>query len=286
MAVYKRTYKTYSGPRTVAWSRFLILTRFSYARLFQSKFVVLFIAVCLFYPIGCLAFIYFSHNEQLLALLSLGNTKLPAIDGQFFYSFCRVQGNFAFLLTALVGPGLISPDLANGAMPIYFSRPFSRSEYVLGKMTLLLFLLSLVTWIPGLVLYGAQASLAGWDWAKTNWWLGGAIIAGMFIWITVLSLVALALSAWVKWKIAAGALVLAIFFAGAGFGAAINNVMRTHYGSLISLNQVVYTIWADLFRYDWGSQLSSVQAWAVVALTCFACLWLLAKRIRPFEVVK
>jgi ABC-2 type transport system permease protein len=286
MAVYKRTYKTYSGPRTAPWRRFLILTRYSYTRLFQSKFVMFFISACFFYPVGCLAFIYFSHNTQLLALLSLGDAKLPPIDGKFFFTFSKIQSNLAFLLTALVAPGLISPDLANGAMPLYFSRPFSRMEYALGKITPLALLLSLVTWVPGLILYAAQAGLSGWDWTKQNLWLAGAIFLGLITWITILSLISLALSAWVKWKLAAGAMVLAVFVAGAGFGAAINNVLRTHYGVLISLNQVVYTIWGELFRYDWGGQLSLGQAWFVVAFTSVICLWLLAKRIRPFEVVK
>ena len=286
MAVYKRTYKTYSGPRTVPWSRFLILARYSYARMFQSKFLVIFLSVCLFYPVGCLVFIYFSHNEPLLALLSLGEAKLPAIDGKFFYTFCKVQGTFGFLLTALVGPALISPDLANGALPLYFSRPLSRTEYVAGKMTLLVSVLSLITWVPGLLLYVTQASLAGWDWTKTNLWLGGAIFVAALIWIILLSLIALALSAWVKWKIAAGALVLAVFVAGTGFGAAIDNVLRTHYGGLISLNQMMYTIWGELFRYDWGAQLTVTQCCIVLGLTCFVCGWLLAKRIRPFEVVR
>jgi ABC-2 type transport system permease protein len=286
MAVYKRTYKNYSGPRTLPWSRFLILTRFSYTRLFQSKFVMFFISACFFYPVGALAFIYFSHNTQLLALLSLGDAKLPAIDGKFFFTFCKIQSNLAFLLTALVAPGLISPDLANGAMPLYFSRPFSRMEYALGKITPLALLLSLVTWIPGLILYAAEAGLSGWDWTKQNLWMAGAIFLGLITWVTILSLISLALSARVKWKVAAGALLLAVFVAGAGFGAAINNVLRTHYGSLISLNQVVYTIWGELFRYDWGGQLSLSQAWFVVVFTSAICLWLLAKRIRPFEVVK
>lgn len=286
MAVYKRTYKIYSGTRTAPWSRFFVLTRYSYARLFQSRFLVLFLAACLFYPVACLAFIYFSHNEELLALLSLGNARLPAIDGKFFYTFCRVQGVLAYLVTAVVGPGLIAPDLANGALPLYFSRPFSRTQYVVGKLTTLALLLSLITWIPGLVLYSAQAGLEGWNWTGENLWLGAAILVGMILWIALLSLIALALSAWVKWKIAASALMLAVLFAGTGFGAVINNVLRTHYGALLSLNQVIDTIWGQLFRYDWGGQLTLTEAWGVLILTLGTCLWLLAKRVRPFEVVK
>ncbi len=286
MAVYKRTYKGYTGGITPAWSRFLILTRYSYARLFQSRFLVLFLAVCLFYPIGCVAFIYLSHNLTFLAMFNIQASQLLAIDGRFFYNFSIVQGAFSYLLTALVGPTLISPDLTNGAMPLYFCRPLSRTGYVAGKMTVLMALLSLITWIPGLLLWIIQWSVAGLPWAKANLWMAGSIVLGLLIWITVLSLIGLALSAWVKWKIAAGALVLGVFFAGAGFGAAINNVMRTSYGALIDLTQVVHTIWADLLRYDSGSEMPISQAWSVLIATCVICLLLLARRVRAFEVVK
>ena len=37
MAVYKRTYAAYDGALTPAWSRFLILPRYSFARLWQSQ---------------------------------------------------------------------------------------------------------------------------------------------------------------------------------------------------------------------------------------------------------
>ena len=84
MAVYKRNYKGYAGALTATWPRFLILTRYSYARLFQSRFLVIFLAACLFYPIGCAAFIYLSHNEKFLVLLQMPQGQLLAINGRFF----------------------------------------------------------------------------------------------------------------------------------------------------------------------------------------------------------
>jgi ABC-2 type transport system permease protein len=286
VAVYKQIYKAYNGRRTTPWFRFLILSRFSYARLFQSKFLVLFLAVCMFYPLGCAVFIYLSHNSPLLAALRLQSGAMPPIDGEFFNVYCVVQGALAFLLTTLVGPSLVAPDLANGAMFLYLSRPFSRKQYVVGKMTILLLLMSLITWIPGMLLYLIQAGCEGWNWMRVNAWLAGSIVLGLWIWIIVLSLIALALSAWVKWKIAAGALILGVFFAGAGFGAVINNVTRTHYGAFIDLMQVVHTIWSDLFRIGSRADLSVNEAWVILGVTCALCLWLLAKRIRAFEVVK
>ncbi|MEN6334135.1 MAG: ABC transporter permease subunit [Phycisphaerales bacterium] len=286
MAVYKQTYKDYEGPRTAGWSRFLILMRYSYARVFQSRFLVLFLALCTFYPIACAALIYLSHNSPALAMLKLQSNALPPIDGQFFYVFSVVQGVLALLLTAFIGPSLVSPDLANGGLALYLSRPFSRAEYVAGKMAVLLALLSAVTWIPGLLLYGIQASCTGWTWVKPNLWLAGSIVLGPLIWIVVLSLIALALSAWVKWRIAAGACVLGLHFVGAGFAQAINEILRTRKGSLINLGEVIHTVWGSLFDASRGADLSVTQAWIVLGVTCALCLILLARRIRGFEVVK
>ena len=190
------------------------------------------------------------------------------------------------MLTALVGPSLISPDLANGGLALHLSRPFSRAEYVAGKMTVLLVLLSLITWVPGLLLYAIQASCTGWTWVKPNLWLARSIVLGPLIWILVLSLIALALSAWVKWRIAAGACVLGLHFVGAGFAQAINEILRTRKGSLINLGEVIHTIWGNLFDCSRGTDLSVTQAWLVLGVTCVLCLRLLARRIRGFEVVR
>ncbi len=145
-----------------------------------------------------------------------------SIDNKFFFRFVSAQGVLAFLLTAFTGPGLISPDLANGALPLYFCRPFSRAEYVLGKASVLAILLSQITWVPGLVLFMVQASLAGASWTWDNLWIAGSLVISSLIWIAILSLLAMALSAWVKWRIVAGALLLAVMFFGAGFAQAVN----------------------------------------------------------------
>jgi ABC-2 type transport system permease protein len=286
VAVYKRTYKGYSGTLTPEWSRFLILTRYSYSRLFQSKFLILFLSGCFFYPLGAALFIYLSHNLSFLKTFNIQAGDIFDINPRFFLFFCNFQGAMAYLLTAFVGPSLVSPDLTNSALPLYFCRPFTRTEYIAGKMSVLLILLSLITWVPGLVLFAIQGDLAGWEWTKTHLWLAGAIFIGPLVWITVLSLIALAMSAWVKWKVAAGALILGVFFAGAGFGHAINGVLRIKSGTLIDLTEVNSTIWGAMFRYDTGTGLDLTNAWMALGIACGLCLWLLMKKVRAFEVVK
>jgi ABC-2 type transport system permease protein len=285
MAVYKRTYKGYFGAKTSSTWRWLILTRYSHSRLFQSKLLALFLALCVFYPVACIGYMYLLHNPSLTALLNLPVNQMPTISGGFFYYFCMIQGGLALLLTAIVGPALISPDIVNGALPLYFCRPFTRIEYVAGKFAVLLSLLSLITWIPGAIIFWVQAEIAGWDWAVSNLYLANSLIFGLLVWIIVLSLITLALSSWVKWRIAASAFILAIFFAGAGFGTAINDVMRTSYGTLIDLSGVIRIIWADILRYDSGAVLPAIDAWVVLGIASLICCWLLSRRIRPFEVV-
>jgi ABC-2 type transport system permease protein len=286
MAVYKRTYKGYEGGLTQAWSRFMILPRYSFARLFQSKFLLMFLAACAIYPVGAAGFIYIAHNVSFLKALNPQAGSFLEVNEKFFVFFCNFQATMAFLLTAIVGPSLVSPDVTNNAMPLYLCRPFTRSEYVLGRMTVLLYLLAFITWLPGLILFGIQADMAGWDWTRTHLWIAWGLFAGLFIWTVVLSLIALAISAWVRWKIAAGGLILGVIFVGAGFGVAINSVMRTKNGYLIDLVEMMKVIWAQLFRYDLGDGISATQAWTVLAVSSALSLWLLSRKVRAFEVVK
>jgi ABC-2 type transport system permease protein len=286
MAVYKRSYRPYSGEITPAWSRFLVLYRFSRRNLFRSKIQTVFFVICLFFPLLCLLGIY--ANSNLSALAFLGQRAGPFLDvnGRFFSVYLDVQAAFAFLLTAFIGPGLVSPDLANGALTLYLCRPLSRTEYVLGKISVLFITLSWITWVPGLVLFSVQASISGSQWMWDNFWIAGAIVLGSLLWIAVVSLAALALSAWVRWRIIAGALLLGLFFFGAGFGRAVNAVLRTQQGYLIDLSQLVSIVWHDLFRDIGEPPLPVTEAW--IALLAFAafCLYLLMRKIRANEVVR
>ena len=285
MAVYRRTYTSYSGALTPAWSRCLVLFRYSRRNLFRSKFQTGFFVLCFFFPLLCLIGIYLAHNLSFLERYS-GSTRLLNIDNKFFFVFITVQGVLAFMLTAFTGPGLISPDLANGALPLYFCRPFSRAEYVLGKASVLAILLSEITWVPGLVLFAVQASLAGSSWTWDHLWIVSSLVLSSCLWIAILSLLAMALSAWVKWRIVAAALLLAVLFFGGGFGQAINTVMRTQSGHFIDIVYLIGTVWTSLFRIDNDRGMSSAAAWIALLIYCGICLALLVRKVRAYEVVK
>ena len=251
MAVYKRSYRGYQGVYTPEWSRFLIVTRYATRSLFRSRVLTWLYILCLVPFLILTTVLYVNHNAAaLLSLLGprgIGAPKeLFAVTNKFFLGCLGGAFFLAFLMASFIGPSLISPDLANNGLQLYLSRPFSRSEYVLGKFTAIARLLSFITWIPVLGLFLIQSALAGRAWMWANLYVAGAIVVGSLILITVLSLISLALSAWVKWKPVAGALLLGVMFMSGGLGAAINAIMRTHSGDLISIGALITAVWSSL----------------------------------------
>src|SRR5262245_4249785 len=224
MAVYEHTYKPYEGKLTPPWSRFLVLPRYVYQDLFKYKLFIALFVLCYVCPLVYTVLIYFRHNAS--ALTSFGASAsdvaraLP-LGGGFFFFFIIFQTSLAFILTVIIGPVLISRDLTNNALPLYLCRPFTRFEYIAGKMSVLLILLSLITWVPGLLLFLFNSYLEGGGWMVDNWYIANAIFLLSFSWIALLSLLSMAFSAWIKWRTAASAALFAIFIIPTPIGFAI-----------------------------------------------------------------
>ncbi|MEO1088728.1 MAG: hypothetical protein AAFY88_31230, partial [Acidobacteriota bacterium] len=201
MAVYERNYKRYDGPVTPTATRFLVLPRYIFKDVFQSRLLLIFYVLCFVFPLICGVFIYLTHNADFLK--AIPNFQMPEflqINADFFKSFLGIQGTLVFALTIFIGPGLVSRDLANNGLALYLSRPFSRTEYVLGKLSVLAILLSALTWIPGWLLMLLHAQFVGLSWITDNLGLAAGFFVGSWLWILALGLLALAASAWVKWR--------------------------------------------------------------------------------------
>src|SRR5688572_8680076 len=224
MAVYKRGYQRYAGRRTGRWTRFMVLPRYAWTRLYQQRLVILLTMLAFLWPLVCAGFVYLTNHLELLQGLDSEFKAFIRVDGRFFSIFMYVQAGFAVFLAALAGPSLIAPDLANNALPLYLSRPLTRWTYALARLIVLVGMLSVVTWIPGLVLFALQVGLAGGWWFVANWTLGAGMVVGFLLWLLILGLVAMASSAYVKWRIVAGAVSLAVFFILAGVAEMIDDV--------------------------------------------------------------
>jgi ABC-2 type transport system permease protein len=242
--------------------------------------------ISLFWPVACAAFVYLANRTDLLVGLGPAVLDFLTIDGKFFVVFMNVQSSFAIILSAFAGPSLIASDLSNGALPLYFSRPLSRWEYVAARMLVLAGVLSPVTWIPGLLLFLMQSAMAGWSWFKDNWMLGVGITGGFLIWIVFVSLVAMASSAYVKWRVVAGGLVVGFFFVSAGASEIMRQILRVDWPRAFNPAQAINQVWNAMLGAEPNSGPSAMECLVALTGMVMLLLWVLERRIRPVEVVK
>jgi ABC-type transport system involved in multi-copper enzyme maturation permease subunit len=304
MAVYEHSYRNYVGPLTPEWRRFLIIPRHAFRDVFKSKLFMAFFAICFIPLLVEAVLIYLHHNVNALAILQINVRELIPIDGSFFQTFVNLQGGFAFFVTLLVGPPLVSRDLRNNALPLYLCRPFSRTEYVAGKMSVVVLLLSAITWMPQLLLFLFQSYLEGAKWFIGNLWIASAILIGSIVWILLLALLSQAISALVKWRVIASAALLGLFFIPSVFGEVVNAVFRTRWGHMISLAALMKNVSAGLFGTfeqtstfisDFDGEIATRVvvtepplwcSWFALFLVCAICLALLSRKVKAYEVVK
>ena len=227
MAVLERAYKRYEGALSPEWSRFLIIPRHAFRDVFGSKIFTGLYAMSFIVPLVFAVLIYLRHNAQALAIMRLNVTNLLPINDLFFQTFVEIQGWIGFFLALLVGPQQVARDLNNNGLPLYLCRPFSRSEYVVGKMSIVIILLSSITWVPGLMLFLLQSYLEGWSWFSSNIPIASAIFLGSLVWIVLLALLTQTISAWVKWRLAASAALAASRHFTQAEMVCVNNASRT-----------------------------------------------------------
>jgi ABC-2 type transport system permease protein len=306
MAVYEQTYKRYAGNMTPEWSRFLIIPRHAYRAVFSSKLFTAFFAICFIPLLVEAVLIYLHHNITALAIMEVNVKQLIPVDNSFFETFVSIQGGFAFFVAVLVGPPLVSRDLRNNALPLYLCRPFSRTEYVMGKMSVILILLSAITWVPQILLFLFQSYLEGFTWFRANLWIAYAIIISSLVWILLLALLTQTISALVKWRVVASAALLGLFFIPSVFGEFINVVFLTRWGNLISLSALTRSVTkglfgtfervagtvalrdfdGDVFREVILTEPPLWISWAILFVICALCLALLSWKVKAYEVVR
>jgi ABC-type transport system involved in multi-copper enzyme maturation permease subunit len=290
MSVYKHNYRAYTGKITPGWTRIFVLARYGYAEAWSSKITVGIFILCL---LPCLVFlfaIYLANNPMARLLLSNHAPRVLAINAEFFLNLLYAQTGPALVLAAWIAPRLITFDLADDALPILLSHPISRFGYVFGKWIALFASLSLVTWIPALVLFAYQGYSSPQPWVAANLPTALGLLAGAVIWIAFHSLLGLALSSWVKWRVVATGVIFAAILVPAGVGGIVSAVLRTKWGLLLNVPLMMSVLWQRLlgvpgFANSQGS-LPTAAILAMLTLACLLCVAMLFARIRAREVVR
>jgi ABC-type transport system involved in multi-copper enzyme maturation permease subunit len=290
MAVYKRNYSAYIGRVTPVWTRVLVLARYGFEEAWSSKITVGLFIFCLIPCILSLVGIYLVDNPIALALVGARGQHVVAIDAKFFLKVLQTQAWLALVMASWIAPRLITFDLADNALPILLSHPISRFGYLFGKFIALFTSLSLITWVPCLLLFAYQSYSSPQPWAMNNLQIAMGLLAGSVIWIAFLSILGLALSSWVKWRVVATGVIFAAVFVPAGIGAIVSAVLRTRWGLLLNVPVMMSNLWQRLLGAPEPiNDRLSVPTLAIavmLSLACIVCVGMLNKRIRAREVVR
>jgi hypothetical protein len=116
------------------------------------------------------------------------------------------------------------------------------------------------------------------------------MFVGTLIWITFLSILGLALSAWVKWRVLATGVIFAAVLVPAGLGAIVSAVLRTRWGFLLNMPMIMGELWGrllgvpEVFQSDHALPTTAIVTMLVVVT--MVCIRILNARIRAREVVK
>lgn len=291
MAIFQKAYRGYSGSLTEPWERTLVIFRYALADVFQSRLFSAFFALCFLLPVLLMCGIYLFHNIDLLVQMEVNLDELTEIDGNFFLLTMQYPQSFLlFVMIMAIGPTMVSPDIRNNAMPLYLSRPINKASYIIGKLMVLLFLGSLISWVPALPLYVLQGYLEGGGWLGANLHIIFASIATSLIWIVSLSLLAFAVSAWVKWKAVGRIAFFGIIFFASVLSGVITEIFGGTGGYMVNVFAGQEVLMRSLFQadsnlLDWMADMRFEYALLQFFLLSVIALAVLTRRIRAFQVV-
>ena len=206
------------------------------------------------------------------------------IDETLFMDFMRDQLFILFVILAYCGAGLIANDRKHKALSLYFSRPVSFRDYVAGKFLVLYVYGSVVTIVPGLMLFLVQALITKEQgFLSEYYWVPLSIIAQGTMILIVIGGFMLALSSWARGARSA----IVSFFALIAIPAFVVELFQRYrdigwVAVTRNLRQLSEPLYGRGTPYDYPLWAAIVSALVVVALSVSILRW----RIKPTEVVK
>ena len=142
MPIHDQGYRRYGGGKARGRGWTVIATAGIRTVLAKKSFIALMLMA--WFP-------FIVRAVQIYAAANLPQAAFLRPTAETFRQFLDQQQIFVFFVTVYIGAGLIANDRRANALQIYLSKPLTRAEYMLGKMTILMTFLLMVTWLPALV---------------------------------------------------------------------------------------------------------------------------------------
>ncbi len=203
--------------------------------------------------------------------------------------FLYMQGMsfFSLMIVAWYGAGLIAEDRRLGANLLYFARPISRVDYLLGKGYGAAAFGFLALTLPCLmVCFVAAFTSPEWSFLRDEWTTILKVILYTGFWVATVTMLVLAISSLVGRKTHALIGVIGTIVISSGVSEVMANLFREDSFSLLNLFQNFERVGIWIFdRRQHGPDVSIEQTFAALGVFWGICLLILSLRIRKLEVV-
>jgi ABC-2 type transport system permease protein len=223
---------------------------------------------------------------QMYVSSNLPEASFLAVTAGTFHDFLGQQGLFVFFITVYAGSGLIADDIRANALQLYLSRPVTRTQYVGGKLAVLMTALALVTWVPAMLLLVLQPLFAGnTGFVRGNLFLVPAITLLSFTQMVLASSLILALSSLSKSRWFVAVMYAGVVFFTQSMFVATRIATDSSWFSWVALPANLEQIGDLIFQVPPRFETPPlVSVFTLVALVAVSGV-VLKQRIRAIEVV-
>ncbi|MFC1717433.1 ABC-2 transporter permease, partial [Candidatus Poribacteria bacterium] len=177
MPIHDQSYRHWEGTFKSHSFRWWVITREGLRIILRRKMFLIFIMA----PPIIQFFIYGAIVYGVNVYGSLFNLNI--VNAKFFFDFLLLRQTFFIVLICIFGgSGLMANDLRNNALQLYFSKPLTRLDYLVGKFAIIIVLMAFLTTIPGIILFVENAVISeGTTFIRENYWMLGSIVLYSFI---------------------------------------------------------------------------------------------------------
>jgi ABC-2 type transport system permease protein len=281
MPIHDQGYRRYGGGKARTGTGWMVIARAGMrAMLAKRAFLGLLLVAWLPFFVRAVQIYLAATVTQAAALIPVtAETFRDFLDGS-------LQHVIVFFITVYVGAGLIANDRRANALQIYLSKPLTRTEYIFGKLTILMAFLALVTWLPAVVLLIVQIAFAGnFTFFLNNLYLFPAITVFSFLEVTMVASTMLALSSLSNSSRYVAILYsVVLFFTQAIYGVMYAVTRGTSFAWISffgNLSQVGSVIFRQPLKYDTPWPVSLLVIIASIAISGV----ILERRVRGVEIV-
>jgi ABC-type transport system involved in multi-copper enzyme maturation permease subunit len=277
--IHDQTYRRYEGARQPPGRAWQVILWNGVRGVLARR---IFIGILLF---AWIPFIVRTVQLYVVSAYPQANQIVP-VSVTTFQEFIEQQSFSVFLITVFVGAGLIASDRRANALQIYLAKPLLRTEYIAGKLGILVTFLTFITLVPGLLLILMQIMFAGnLDFVRQNLFVVPAMVLAALVRILVASCTMLALSSLSK-----STRYVATLYAGTiFFTEAVYGVLRLITGSTrvawVSIGGNIENVTDVMFRQTPRYETPIVLSALVIVGLLTVSISVLERRVRGVEIV-